>query len=290
MNPSEQHDQDDLERRLRDAFAAKALQVSDADLDRDREDEFAAALSSRRRTSPVTRLFAGIGAAAAAAAIVGVTVVGLHDDGKHEVVDGLPPAVTTTSSGTTASTTTSPTARTGNSKTPAVNKPATPGGDLNTKLPSSGPGTAVSSAPKSATSAAGGDEPSARSGPSTAENNSTSSRLSATADQPPAISSSLPQAGTLGDEEYTGAVPLKDPSGGTARMLAMPSDLTWQRTAETGNSLTVRITYLPTDVEAYWQQTLPGEGWVKNGSGWSYPGTSYTVSAISDKGSFTVTW
>lgn len=73
-------------------------------------------------------------------------------------------------------------------------------------------------------------------------------------------------------------------------MLAMPSDLTWQRTAEGDNSLTVRITYLPTDIEAYWRETLPGEGWVENGSGWSYPGTSYTVSAISDKGGFTVTW
>lgn len=104
------------------------------------------------------------------------------------------------------------------------------------------------------------------------------------------MSSSLPQSRPLGDQEYTGAVPLEDPSDGTTRMLSMPSDTTWKRTAEGGNSLTVRITYLPTDIEAYWRQALPGEGWVENGSGWSYPGTSYTVSAITDKGSFTVTW
>lgn len=104
------------------------------------------------------------------------------------------------------------------------------------------------------------------------------------------MSHGLPQAGTLGDQDYTGAVPLKDPSGGATRMLAMPSDLTWQRTSEGGSSLTVRITYLPTDIDAYWQQTLPGEGWVQNGAGWIYPGTSYTVSPITDKGSFTVTW
>ena len=82
------------------------------------------------------------------------------------------------------------------------------------------------------------------------------------------MSPGLPQAGPLGDQDYTGAVPLKDPSGGTPRMLSMPSDLTWQRTAESGNSLTVRITYLPVDIEAYWRQTLPGEGWVQDGTGW----------------------
>lgn len=288
MNPSEQHDQEDLERRLRDAFAAKALQVSDADLDRDREEQFAAALNSRRRTSPMTRIFAGVGAAAAAAAIVGVTVVALHDGGKHEVVNGLSPAMSSSSASPSPSTTGSP-ASTGGSRTPALNEPVTPRSGLSTQLPSSDGSSAKSSAARSGTTTSSASGPSALTGPSTARSDSTSTKLSAAADQPPAMSPSLPQASPLSDQEYAGAVPLESPSGGP-RMLAMPSDLTWQRTAESDNSLTVRITYLPTDLEAYWQQTLPGEGWIEDGSGWSYPGTSYTVSAISDKGSFTVTW
>ncbi|MFC6704330.1 hypothetical protein [Flexivirga alba] len=285
MNPSEQHDQDDLERRLRDAFAAKALQISDADLDRDREDDVAATLSSRRRSSPASRIFAGVGAAAAAAAIVVVTVVGLHNDGKHEVVNGLQPATTTSSSSTTPSTTTSTQEPTGAGKPSALNQPGTPGNDH----PTTGASTA-SSTPSSETTSSLSPNRTALSGSSTVTSNSSTSSLSAESHEPPAMSAGLPQSGRLGDQEYTGAVPLKDPSGGKTRMLAMPSDTTWQRTAEGGSSLTVRITYLPTDIEAYWRKTLPGEGWIENGSGWSYPSTSYTVSAITDKGSFTVTW
>ena len=285
MNPSDPHGQEDLERRLRDAFAAKALQISDGDLDRDREDEVAAILSTRRRSSAATRIFAGVGAAAAAAAIVVVTVLGLHGGGKHEVVNGLQPA--TSSSSTTSSTMTSPPGPTG--KPSALNQPATPDNHRNTGLPSTGVNTA-NSAPSSETTTSSSPNTTANSGSSTVTGNSSTPGLSAASHQPPAMSAGLPQSTRLSEQEYTGAVPLKDPSGGAPRMLAMPSDTTWQRTAEHGNSLTVRITYLPTDIEAYWRKTLPGEGWVENGSGWSYPGTSYTVSAITDKGSFTVTW
>lgn len=285
MNPSEQHSEEDLERRLRDAFAAKALQISDADLDRDREDEVAAVLSSRRRSSPATRIVAGIGAAAAAAAIVVVTVVGFHN-GNREVVDGLPPAISTSSSGTTTSTQ-EPTELT---RTPALHQPATPGNGRTTALPPSGTSTAGSSAPSSKSTAPSNALHPALSGPLSPSAHSSTSTSSAAAHQPPAMSPGLAQAGPLGDQEYTGAVPLEDPSGGEPRMLSMPSDLTWQRTAESGNSLTVRITYLPTDIEAYWRRTLPAEGWVQRGSGWSFPGTPYTVSPITDKGGFTVTW
>lgn len=289
MDPSEQHDQEDMERRLRDAFAAKALRISDADLDREREDEVAAVLSSRRRTSPATRIFAGIGAAAAAAAIVVATVVGLHN-GNREVVNGLPPAISTSSASTTANTTTSTQGPTELTRTPALNQPATPGGGRATTLAPSGTSTASSSAPSSKSTAPSSALHTALSGPSSPTAHSSTSTSSAAAHQPPAMSPGLAQAGPLGDQEYTGAVPLEDPSGGEPRMLSMPSDLTWQRTAESGNSLTVRITYLPTDIEAYWRRTLSAEGWVQNGSGWSYPGTSYTVSPITDKGGFTVTW
>lgn len=289
MDPSDQHDPEDMERRLRDAFAAKALQISDADLDREREDEVAAVLSSRRPTSPATRIFAGIGAAAAAAAIVVVTVVGLHN-GNREVIDGLPPAISTSSASTTASTTTSTQGPTEFTRTPALNQPASPGNGRATALPPSGTSTTSSSAPSSKSTEPASPNHNALSGSSTATAHSSTSTLSAAAHEPPAMSPGLAQDGPLGDQDYTGAVPLEDPAGGTPRMLSMPSDLTWQRTAESGNSLTVRITYLPTDIEAYWRRTLPVEGWVQNGSGWSYPGTSYTVSPITDKGSFTVTW
>lgn len=289
MSPSERHDQD-LERRLRDAFAAKALQVSDADLDQGREDEVAAALSNQHHPRPATRLFAGIGAAAAAAAIVGITVVGLHNGGRHEVVDGLPPASTTASSSTSPSSTTpsSPSSSAGGLETP-LRHPAYQRKGRPTTLPTPD-GSSTSSTRSSETTPPSSTSHSAASGPSTAFSESSSPGFSAAAHQPPTISPGLPQAGPLGDQDYTGAVPLKDPSGGTTRMLSMPSGTTWQRTAERGNSLTVRLTNLPTDIEAYWRQTLPGEGWVPNGAGWSYPGTSYTVSPITDKGSFTVTW
>lgn len=289
MNPSEQHDQD-LERRLRDAFAAKALQVSDADLDREREDEVAAALSNQRRSRPTTRLFAGIGAAAAAAAIVGVTVIGLHNGGQHQVVDGLPPASTTASSSTSPSSATpsSPSSSSGGLKTP-LRHPAYQSKSRPTTLPTPG-SSSTSSAPSSETTAPPSTKHSAQSGPSTTLSGPSSPGFSAAGRQPPAISPGLPQAGPLGDQDYTGAVPLEDPSGGKTRMLSMPAGTSWQRTAQGDGSLTVRLTNLPTDIEAYWRQTLPGEGWVQNGSGWSYPGTSYTVSPITDKGSFTVSW
>lgn len=290
MDPSEQHDQEDLERRLREAFAAKALQISHADLDRDREDEFATALSNRRRSRPVTRLFAGIGAAAAAAAIVVVTVTGLHGGDKHEVVNGLPPAITTSSASTTTSTTTTTQRSTEVTRTPAFNRPGTRSSRRTSAIRPPEASTSTSSAPSSSSTIPSSPKHTTSSSSSTLTSASTASALSSASHEPPAIPPGLPQAGQLSDRAYTGAVPLNDPSGGPKRMLSMPSETSWQRTAQDGGSLTVRLTYLSTDIEAYWRQTLPGEGWVQQGSGWSFPGTSYSVSPITDKGSFTVTW
>lgn len=294
MDPSEQHDNtDDLERRLRAAFTAKALQISDADLDHDREDEVAAALSSQHRRHPGTRWFAGIGAAAAAAAIAGVTFVGLHGDDQRQVVNGLPPASTTASSSTSPSgaTTSSPSSSSGGLETP-LRHPAYQSKGPTTTLPTSGDSTA-SSAPRSETTTPPEATRTAMSGGSSTmstPSSSADSSMSIAAHQPPAMPSGLPQSKALDDREYVGAVPLDDPSGGAKRMLSMPSETSWQRTAQGSNSLTVRLTYLPTDIEAYWRQTLPGQGWVADGAGWKFPGTSYAVSPINDKGSFTVTW
>lgn len=294
MDPFEQHDQENLERRLREAFAAKALQISDADLDRDREDEFATALSNRRRSRPVTRLFAAIGAAAAAVAIVVVTVAGLHGGDKHEVVNGLPPAITTSSASTTSSTTASTTTTTQGStevtRTPALNRPGTRSSRRTSAIRPTEASTSTSSAPSSSSTIPSSPKHTTSSSSSTLTSASTASALSSASHEPPAIPPGLPQAGQLSDRAYTGAVPLNDPSGGPKRMLSMPSETSWQRTAQDGGSLTVRLTYLSTDIEAYWRQTLPAEGWIQQGSGWRFPGTSYTVSPITDKGSFTVTW
>jgi len=71
----------------------------------------------------------------------------------------------------------------------------------------------------------------------------------------------------------------------------MPDGLTWEVTAETDHSRTVRITYLPTDIEQYWSDTLPSQGWQQlEDGGWTVPDTAYAVSPITDKGSFTVSW
>lgn len=73
--------------------------------------------------------------------------------------------------------------------------------------------------------------------------------------------------------------------------MPVPEGLTWEVTAETDRTRTVRITYLPTDIEQYWRDTLPAEGWQESADhGWTIPGTAYAVSPITDKGSFTVTW
>lgn len=100
----------------------------------------------------------------------------------------------------------------------------------------------------------------------------------------------LPQAGPLGSGKYAGPVPITDSSGGPTRMLSMPDGTQWEVLSRSDTSLTVRITDLPTDIEAYWAKTLPGLGWAQAGGGWHFPKTSYAVSAISDKGSFTVSW
>lgn len=304
MTPSEQHDHEELERRLRDAFAAKALGISDADLDHDREDDVAAALARQAKTHPATRWFAGIGSAAAAAAIIAIAFVGLHDNGQRQVVDGLPPAVTSSASATasdshsSAVTSQSPTSS-GPQPTSGARQPARPGNASSTS-PSSGTtptsggsptvsgSTASSDQRRTALSGGSAGSPLRTSEPTTPP--ATASASASAAQQPPAMPGSLPQSRPLTDQEYAGAVPLDDPSGGPKRELSMPSDTKWQRTASDSNSLTVRITYLSTDIEAYWRQTLPGQGWVQSGGGWSFPGTGYTVSAISDKGSFTVTW
>ncbi|WP_446666008.1 hypothetical protein [Flexivirga sp. B27] len=303
MHPSD-HDDDktdttDLERRLREAFSAKALQISDADLDREREEEVVAALSEQRRGHRATRWFAGVGAAAAAAAIVGITFVGLQDSGHPEIIDGLPPASTTSSPATASgnspatSSSTSPTSapQTATGKTMRPNQqsgaqPSLPQSSAATG-PSTAPSSATGSTAPSSSAMSGATGPTASSSP---PSRASSESMTLTARQPPMLPAGLPQASPLGDQEYVGAVPLRDPSGGSLRELSMPSGTKWERTAESGNSLTVRITDLPTDIEAYWQQTLPGQGWVRSGGGWSFPHTGYTVSAITDKGSFTVTW
>lgn len=289
MNPSDPHDPAELERRLRDAFAAKALQVSDADLDPAREAEVVAVLEAQRRRHPATRWFAGIGSAAAAAAIIGVALVGLHDGNTRQVVNGLPPAVTTTSSSPGSSTVTGPSSSSTGELGPDLQQPATPGNGRTSTLSSVGSSGGQSTVPTSDASTSPDVNRTALSHGSTGGSAQSSLHTSA-AQLPPAMPSELPQSGSLGDQDYTGAVPLVDPSGGPARMLSMPSDLTWQRTAHTDHTLTVRITYLPTDIEAYWRGTLPAQGWVADGAGWKFPGTSYAVSPISDKGSFTVTW
>lgn len=301
MAPSEHDDStEDLERRLREAFSAKALQISDADLDHDREAEVVAALHGQDRKHPAARWFAGIGSAAAAAAIIGVAFVGLHDSGQQQVIDGLPPALTSSSSAATSSsssTTTStqtssatswPSASTSGSSTiPSAMSSTQSQSSTATTEPSdstSGSSESSDSSDQDRTMTSEGSATAA------APSGGTAPSMKLAVRRPPALPGGLPQAGALGDQEYAGAIPLDDPSGGPKRELAMPSGVKWQRTAQSGNSLTVRITDLPTGIEAYWQQTLPGQGWVASGSGWTFPDTGYTVSPITDKGSFTVTW
>ena len=71
MTPSD----DELERRLREAFAAKAHQVSPDDLDSGREAEFTERLTELSTARRKRRIFAGVGIVAAAAAAAGIVAL-----------------------------------------------------------------------------------------------------------------------------------------------------------------------------------------------------------------------
>ncbi|YAL83578.1 hypothetical protein ACMYYO_01870 [Dermacoccaceae bacterium W4C1] len=87
---------DDLERRLRDALAARANQVHDTDLDRDRETSLPslAAASTTDRSPARTWLLVG-GGVAAATALVATLAFGMRDDRARTLAD--PPAPQSTS-------------------------------------------------------------------------------------------------------------------------------------------------------------------------------------------------
>lgn len=256
-----QHPDDELERRLRAAFAARAEQIGPHDLDTDREDTVAELLSRPSPPSRVRRVVAGTGILAAAAAAVGVVALAIQPSQQHTTNALQPTTTSSTSSVITAAPPKPTTASSAAQETPLVGR-MTPDQQVSTRSHPLTSTTTTTSTP-TRTSAA-----TTRTGLSSNESQASMSALST-------------------GRQYSGAVPLDD--GG--RTLAMPDDLTWEATTRTAHSVTIRMTYLPVDIEAYWRRHLPAQGWQQtDAGGWAVPGTAYAVSPITDKGSFTVTW
>lgn len=283
MTPSD----DELERRLRDAFAAKAHQVSPDDLDSGREAEFAdrlAALSTARRKR---RIFAGVGIGAAAAAAAGIVALAILPD--NQAPTNAAGHSTTTFSSTANSTAGSAASGGQGAAGPTPRATRSPLGEPSRSSgmsQQSGPSTPAStSSPASSTSAATSERTALSDGGPTASGQSSEPT------EPPALPTGLPQAGSVdGGTTYAGPVPLPDPSGGADRMLALPDGTKWQVEQQGDTSMSIQVTFQPTDISAYWTDTLPSDGWTQAGDGWQFPGSSYTVGAISKSGKFTVSW
>lgn len=272
-------DNDDLERRLREAFAARAGQIEQHDLDLDREHAIAARLQAPSGPSRTRRIFTGAGILAAAAAVAGVVTLAIHPTDRHQPVNALRLTATATSTTSTIGIRPTQSSTMQSTASAASAHVARPSSHLSTgdQPLTSSAGASSTNSPRTAI---GHGVPSGASSATT-----TATPL------PPALPTGLPQSGTLGDGEYTGPVPLAAAgSSDGSRMLAMPDGTKWQVTARAERSMTVRLTYLSADIEAYWTATLPAQGWQRTDGGWSFPGTPYAVSAITDKGSFTVSW
>ncbi|MBB2893147.1 hypothetical protein [Flexivirga oryzae] len=265
---SQHHDDDDLERRLRAAFTAKAEQIGPHDLDTDREDAVAALLREPARPGRVRKVVSGIGILAAAAAAVGVVALAIHPSQQHTTT-ALHPVTTAASTGVVSvapPTQTTPSTTAG--ETPHMGQ-ATPDNQVGTQ-----------SQPLTTTTTTTTSTSTTTTPPSSS---TTRTALSAGGTQG-SSSSSTSSSSTPTDR--SGAIPLDG-----QRTVPVPEGLTWEVTAETDRTRTVRITYLPTDIEAWWGTHLPAQGWEESADhGWTIPGTAYAVSPITDKGSFTVTW
>lgn len=275
MNLPDNHD--DLERRLREAFAAKADRIGPDDLDLDREEAVAEQLRAMSAPHRGRRIVAGVGILAAAAAAVGVVALAIHPIDQQATNAGRPATTAATSTIGPGSSTGAPSSPAGTDAVPDGTRTSAQQ-PLNTGAGSSQGSSAMS--PATPGGAATGHDHSPLSG----------SSIPATETLPPTMPTGLPQDGTLGTGEYAGAIPLASTDGGVTRMLSMPDATKWQVTSRADRSMTVRITYLSTDLEAYWSRTLPSQGWRPTATGWHFPGTAYDVSPITDKGSFTVSW
>lgn len=274
-------DNDELERRLRAAFAARAEQIGPHDIDTDREDAVAEMLRASSTPSRTRRVVAGVGILAAAAAAIGVVALAIRPT--PHATDAARPLTSVSASSTIGVAPPEQTATSSRSnQTPDVVQ-GPPGQPLTTIAPPPTSSATSTTTPPATTTSTTPPATETTHSALSASGGSTSTAL------PPALPSGLPQSGELGDGEYAGAVPLADTGGGT-RMLSMPDDLRWEVTSRDDHSMTVRITYLPTDIEAYWRDTLPAQGWQQADGGWSFPDTAYAVSPITDKGSFTVSW
>jgi hypothetical protein len=282
MNPTD----DELERRLRDAFAAKAHQVTPDDLDADREAEFADRLTVLSAAQRKRRIFAGVGIVAAAAAAAGIVALAVLPDHQRPVNAAQQLSSSSASKTSAASAVTSGGSSAGG-RAPQAAQPSS-GRSSNsvgmTQL-SGQPTLSTTATPGSSASSAASD----RSALSESAPNITSHSTAPA--EPPTLPSGLPQAGSVnGGTTYAGPVPLPDQSGGADRMLNLPDGTKWQVAAQDDHSMTVHLTFQPTDVAAYWTSTLPADGWTRAGDGWQFPDSSYTVGAIDDSGTFTVTW
>ncbi|NNG38685.1 hypothetical protein HJ588_05270 [Flexivirga sp. ID2601S] len=279
---------DDLERRLRDAFEAKASQITPDSLDRDRELEFEQHLRvTPLRRGPRRGVLAGAGLLAAAAAAAGVLAITFHPGDNGRVVDAA--RTVTQSTGTTSpsapsgSPTSAPPATATSNPLPVG--PQRPTGQATRTTAPQPSQTAQSTAPSAApsseqpSSAAETVNPSAAA-PSPNLSIQRAPRTSA----PPLMSSGLPQAaGLTTTDTYYGPIPLfatlPDGSGATYN-IPMPDGAEWQLVANAGPRY--RVLASAGSVADYWAQTLPGQGWVQSGAGWTFPGTPYTVSLSGD--------
>src|SRR5579875_625626 len=194
---SEPDNHDDLERRLREAFAARAEQIEQHDLDLDREHAVAGLLQSPSGPSRTRKIFTGAGMLAAAAAVAGVVTLAIHPTDRHQPTNALRPA--TASSATTTI---------GIGPTHALTVTSTASKASPHVARRSGQLSAPSRPLTSSTTASSTNTPRTTTGHGVPS--SSSSSTTTTPQLPPTMPPGLPQSGALGDGEYTGPVPLAD--------------------------------------------------------------------------------
>ncbi len=235
---------DEMERRLREAFDAKASQVTPEMIDVEREHEFTQETrggSGRRRRGLA---LAGVGTAAAAAAAVAIgAVVTTHQDTPR------PALAATESQTTTAASTHAP-------PPPAISSESGLTADTAQVPPTQPRRTTTVAPPPSAPTSTPVPPPARTTAAETAPPPiSTPSSTASSASSAPATTTS-PPAGSTGDYALHGS--LRQAAG--VDVLPLPKGVTWSIVDQTG-----RTTRLHTGdcaaVRGYWKTAMPQHGW-----------------------------
>ncbi len=233
---------DDMERRLREAFEAKASQITPGMLDAEREREFARAAAAGPRRRHRALALAGLGTAAAVAAAVTVGVIATD----HRAAPRPALAVTThrTTSPAEKPTATMPQPTERPSTEHTVSTPSAPPSSTATTAPSTAPAT-----PQRTQSA-----------PSTPPPATTTEAPTSETETPPTAAGSEPSPSEVDGNYYLRGT-LREAAG--VAYLPLPGSTPTYIEDETG-----RTTRLSTkDCAAildYWNTQMPSEGWTRS--------------------------